>query len=272
LSVDARPIGVFDSGIGGLTVFGALVERLPAERILYLGDTARVPYGTKSPETVTRYTRESARFLLQRGIKALVVACNTASALALPALLQEIPVPTLGVLQPGARRACRLSPSGRIGVIGTEATVSSGAYAEAIRRLRPEASVVAVACPLFVPLAEEGWAEGEVALLVARRYLAEFEGKGIDALVLGCTHYPILKGVIGRVLGGAIPLVDSAEAAAEETAGLLESQGLLAPPGSGHAGHHFYVTDSSMRFAQVGSRFLGKPLERLEQVEITGES
>ena len=270
--MDSRPIGVFDSGIGGLTVFGALAARLPSERILYLGDTARVPYGTKSPETVTRYTRESARFLLQRGIKALVVACNTASALALPSLLGEIPVPALGVLQPGARRACRLSPSGSIGVIGTEATIHSGAYAEAIRRLRPQAKVIAAACPLFVPLAEEGWADGEVALLVARRYLAAFDGSGIDALVLGCTHYPLLKGVIGQVLGGGIALVDSAEAAAEETAALLEDRGLLAAAGAGHAGHHFYVTDSSKRFAQVGSRFLGRPLERLEQVEITGES
>ncbi len=269
--MDSRPIGVFDSGIGGLTVFGALSARLPAEQIFYLGDTARVPYGNKSPETVTRYTRESARFLLQRGIKALVVACNTASALALPALEGEIPVPTLGVLQPGARRACRLSHGGRIGVIGTEATIHSGAYAEAIRRLRPEAHVVSAACPLFVPLAEEGWSEGEVALLTARRYLAPFAAEAIDALVLGCTHYPLLKGVIGSVLGGGIALVDSAEAAAEETAGLLEAQELLAPAGPAHAGHHFYVTDSSRRFAQVGSRFLGRTLERLEQVEITGE-
>jgi len=268
---DARPLGVFDSGIGGLTVFRALARRLPAEQILYLGDTARVPYGTKSPETVTRYTRESARFLLHRRIKALVVACNTASALALPALLAELSVPTVGVLQPGARRACEMSKTGRIGVIGTDATIRSGAYAAALRELRVEAVVTSIACPLFVPLAEEGWTEGEVARLVAQRYLGEFAGQGIDTLVLGCTHYPLLKGVIAEVLGPSIALVDSAEAVADESAKVLQGAGLLAD-GRRSEEHHFYVTDSSRRFAEVGSRFLGTPLERLEQVDITGES
>jgi glutamate racemase len=262
---------VFDSGIGGLTVFRALSRRLPAEQILYLGDTARVPYGNKSPETVQRYTRECARFLLHRRIKALVVACNTASALALPALLTELSVPTLGVLQPGARRACALSASGRIGVIGTDATIRSGAYAAAIREARPEAVVTAIACPLFVPLAEEGWVEGDVARLVAQRYLSGFAQADIDTLVLGCTHYPLLKGVIAEVLGPSIRLVDSAEAVADESAKVLESAGLQAA-GPRSAEHHFYVTDSSRRFAEVGSRFLGTPLERLEQVDITGES
>ncbi|HEV8337022.1 MAG TPA: glutamate racemase [Candidatus Polarisedimenticolia bacterium] len=268
---DPRPIGVFDSGIGGLTVFRALSARLRAESLLYLGDTARVPYGTKSEETVTRYTRESARFLLRRGIKALVVACNTASALALPALADELPVPSLGVIDPGARRACRASATGRIGVIATEATIRSAAYPEAIRRARREARVTAVACPLFVPLAEEGWAESEVALLVARSYLSAFDERGIDAMVLGCTHYPLLRGVIAKVLGDAITLVDSAAAVAEETAMLLAEKGLLAE-GREKGSHHFFVTDSSRRFEEVGSRFLGMPLARLEQVDITGES
>jgi len=269
---DLRPIGVFDSGIGGLTVFRALARRLPAERLLYLGDTARVPYGTKSPETVTRYTRECARFLLHRDIKALVVACNTASAVALPVLDGEFPVPVLGVLDPGAERACRVSASGRIGVIGTEATIRSGAYAGAIRRIRPEAGVIAVACPLFVPLAEEGWTEGEVARLVARRYLEAFDGDGIDALVLGCTHYPLLKGVIAEVIGPGIALVDSAETVAVKAAEMLASRGLLSPPADSPAPeHHFYVTDSSKRFEEVGSRFLGTPMGRLEQVDITEE-
>jgi len=268
---DPRPIGLFDSGIGGLTVFRALGRRLPGEQILYLGDTARVPYGNKSRETVTRYTRECAHFLLRRQIKALVVACNTASALALPALLSELPVPTLGVLQPGAARACRLSASGRIGVIGTEATIRSGAYTEAIHRIRPGSEVFGVACPLFVPLAEEGWTEGEVERLVAQRYLSAFDGKGIDTLVLGCTHYPLLKGVIREALGPAIQLVDSAEAAAEEAARLLEAQELLDDRERGGE-PHFYVTDSSQRFAEVGSRFLGTSMGRLEQVDITGES
>ena len=268
---DPRPIGVFDSGIGGLTVFRALARRLPGEQILYLGDTARVPYGNKSRETVTRYTRECARFLLHRRIKLLVVACNTASALALPSLAEELSVPTLGVLQPGAERACALSRSGRIGVIGTDATIRSGAYASAIRRLRLDAQVTSIACPLFVPLAEEGWTEGEVARLVAEKYLSAFAGKDIDALVLGCTHYPLLKGVISLVLGPSIQLVDSAEAVAEESARRLESSGLLALRERGEE-HHFYVTDSSQRFSEVGSRFLGTPLGRLEQVDITGES
>jgi len=267
---DPRPIGVFDSGIGGLTVFRALSARLPRERILYLGDTARVPYGTKSDETVIRYTRESARFLLRRGIKALVVACNTASALALPRMAGELPVPVLGVIEPGARRACRVSASGKIGVIGTDATIRSGAYPAAIGRLRPDAAVVAVACPLFVPLAEEGWAETDVTREVARHYLKAFKPSGIDALVLGCTHYPLLAGVIGGVLGPAVPLVDSAEATAAEVAGMLEEKGLLADRAEDTI-HHFYVTDSSKRFEEVGSRFLGMPLARLEQVEITGE-
>jgi glutamate racemase len=267
---DSRPIGVFDSGIGGLTVFRAIAERLPRERLLYLGDTARVPYGNKSRETVSRYTRESARFLLRRGIKALVVACNTASALALPSLQGELPVPSLGVIEPGAHRACRLSRSGRIGVIGTEATIRSGAYREAIRRTRTDAEVTAAACPLFVPLAEEGWAETDVARLVAETYLADFAVREIDTMVLGCTHYPLLKRVIGTVLGPGIGLVDSAEATAAETAELLEKGGLLAD-GEGAVEHHFYVTDSSSRFGDVGSRFLGMPLARLEQVDITGD-
>ncbi len=268
---DPRPIGVFDSGIGGLTVFRALSARLPGERILYLGDTARVPYGNKSPETVSRYTRECARFLLRRGIKALVVACNTASALALPSLAPELPVPSLGVIEPGAHRACRVSASGRIGVIGTDATIRSGAYRAAIRRTRPETEVTAVACPLFVPLAEEGWAESEVARLVAETYLAAFKGREIDALVLGCTHYPLLRGVIGSVLGPGIALVDSAEATASEAAEMLKERGLLAD-GDEATDHHFHVTDSSKRFEEVGTRFLGMPLARLEQVDITGES
>jgi glutamate racemase len=267
---DPRPLGVFDSGIGGLTVFRALTKRLPGEQILYLGDTARVPYGTKSPQTVTRYTRECARFLLHRSIKALVVACNTASALALPSLMEELSVPTVGVLQPGAQRACAVSPSGRIGVIGTDATIRSGAYASAIRHLRADAEVSSVACPLFVPLAEEGWTEGEVARLVAEKYLSEFAGRQIDTLVLGCTHYPLLKGVIAQVLGPSIRLVDSAEAVADEAARVLESSDLKALRERGEE-HHFYVTDSSRRFAEVGTRFLGTPLGRLEQVDITGE-
>ncbi len=273
------PVGVFDSGIGGLTVFQALRDRLPkAERLLYLGDTARVPYGTKSDETVTRYALEGARFLLRRGVKALVVACNTMSAVALPALRRELPIPVVGVIGPGAEAACRASRNGIIGVIGTATTIRSAAYARAIASHLPAARVLSQACPLFVPLAEEGWVDNDVARATARAYLVDLKAAGIDTLVLGCTHYPLLKKVIGEVMGDAVRLVDSAEATAGVVRARLEERGLLAtdpaaaPDRAGAAGDdHFFVTDSSERFHEVGSRFLGRRLERLELVDI-GES
>ena len=280
---DAPGIGVFDSGIGGLTVLKALRAALPpSERLLYLGDTARVPYGTKSDETVVRYAFEGARFLTRRGIKALVVACNTMSAVALPELQRAMPFPVVGVIGPGAEAACRATKSRVIGVIGTAATVKSGAYPRAIAFHLPEARVVARACPLFVPLAEEGWVDNDVARATARAYLADLRGGGIDTLVLGCTHYPLLKTVIGDAIGPGVTLVDSAEATATVVRRRLEEKGLLAagaaPAGSAAgatggaaAGRgHFYVTDSSERFLEVGQRFLGQPLGSLELVDITG--
>jgi glutamate racemase len=259
-------IGVFDSGIGGLTVFKALRDALPpSEDLLYLGDTARVPYGTKSAETVVRYALEGARFLAGRRIKALVVACNTMSAVSLNDLERELPFPVVGVIEPGAETASRATRSGAIGVVGTAATIGSGAYTRAIARHRPDARVTGRACPLFVPLAEEGWVDNEVARYTARAYLAGL--KEIDTLVLGCTHYPLLKGIIGGEIGPDVVLVDSAEATAAAVRTRLEMGGLLS--GVDRMGEdHFFVTDSSERFHDVGSRFLGRTLARLERVSL----
>ncbi len=262
-------IGVFDSGIGGLTVFKALRAALPAgERLLYLGDTARVPYGTKSDETVIRYALEGARFLGRRGIKALVIACNTMSAVALPELFRAVAVPVVGVIGPGAEAACRATVRQVIGVIGTAATIKSGAYARAIAAHLPEARVIGRACPLFVPLAEEGWVDNEVARATASLYLADLKRCGIDTLVLGCTHYPLLEDVIREAVGPEVVLVDSARATASVARARLLERGLLAEGAEAAGGDHFFVTDSSERFREVGSRFLGGPLDGLEQIDI----
>ncbi|HZM68818.1 MAG TPA: glutamate racemase [Candidatus Cryosericum sp.] len=282
-------IGVFDSGIGGLTVYKALRAVLPPdERIVYLGDTARVPYGSKSEATVTHYALEGARFFAARGVKALVVACNTMSALALLPLRRAMAGPVIGVIEPGAEAVCRVTRSGIVGVIGTSATIRSGAYPRAILDRLPGARVVARACPLFVPLAEEGWTENDVARAAAAAYLHGLRDEGLDTLVLGCTHYPLLKRVIGETIGPQVRLVDSAEATADATRELLQGQGLLrgaggegAAPAGGAAStasdvvdaagveDHFYVTDPEELFHEVGSRFLGRPMGRLEQVDLT---
>ena len=260
-------LGIFDSGVGGLTVQKAVLERLPAVETIYLGDTARVPYGTKSPEVVTQYSIRNGRFLVARGIDLLVVACNTASAVALPALHAQLEVPVLGVVEPGARAASSASRTGRIGVIGTPSTVASGAYQRAIRALVPDAQVTARACPLFVPLAEEGWTdpEDEVVRAVARRYLAPLLEARVDTVVLGCTHYPLLKAAIARELAG-VTLVDSADAVAGEVRVRLgeRATGRSAAP----TPHHFFVTDTPDRFLAVAERFLGRAIASAEQVDI----
>ncbi|MDT7604517.1 MAG: glutamate racemase [Acidobacteriota bacterium] len=280
------PIGIFDSGVGGLTVYRALHDRLPNERFVYLGDTARVPYGTKSLATVERYALENARFLEARGIKLLVVACNTASALALPVIRAGVDVPVVGVIEPGARAVVERSQGARVGVIATEATVQSGAYRREIERLAPQAEVIERACPLFVALAEEGWAESDVARSVASQYLEEFRGGAVDALVLGCTHYPILRRVIQETVGAGVELIDSGEATAEVVEELLERKKLRratdTPTGRlfaerAHARRlcddldHFYVTDAADRFARVAERFLGSAPSVLEAVEVWGQ-
>lgn len=255
-------IGVFDSGVGGLTVVSALRRRLPGESILYLGDTARLPYGSKSPETVTRYTRRNIEFLTERGVKAVVVACNTASALALPHL--EPPVPTWGVIEPGARKAAAVS-RGRVGVIATEATVRSDAYPRALRALRPDLEILSQACPLFVPLVEEAWHDDPITEEVAERYLRPLLEAGIDTLVLGCTHYPLLKPVLHRVAGPDVTLVDSAEVVAEMVAEGIEARGLTA---THSPEHHFCVTDAGAGFRKLASRILGEQEVSLEWVEV----
>ena len=274
----ALPIGIFDSGVGGLTVYRALHERLPAERFIYLGDTARVPYGTKSLSTVERYGIENAKFLEAQGIKLLVVACNTASALALPAIGNTVNIQVVGVIEPGARAALRIAGGKRIAVIATEATVQSGAYAKAINNIDPRAKVIERACPLFVPLAEEGWANSDVARSVAGQYLRDLRDADLGALVLGCTHYPILRQLIGEVIGTDVPLIDSGEAAAQEVKSLLESKQLRASQTTRELEErrlcddldHFYVTDAAERFAKVAERFLGTAPSVLEAVEVWG--
>jgi glutamate racemase len=261
------PIGVFDSGVGGLTVLRTLMARLPHESTVYLGDTARVPYGTRSGEVVTRYALLSARHLSRCGVKALVVACNTVSAFSLPALADALPIPVIGVIEPGAQAAAARTRGGTIAVLGTPATVASGAYQAALRRLAPLSPVVARACPLFVPLAEEGWTEGEVPRLVAERYLADLRRTGVDTVVLGCTHYPLLARAIAEVLGPQVAIVDSADATAEATESLLKSRHLLRKPDS-PARHRTLCTDVPDRFRSVAERFLGRPVESVELVDL----
>lgn len=267
------PIGIFDSGLGGLTVTRAIFDRLPNEHLLYLGDTARVPYGTRSPETILRYARSCARHLTRRGIKLLVVACNTVSAVALDMLRVELDIPVLGVIEPGARAAVAASRTGRIGVIATGGTVASGAYPRAVASLDSRAEVFARPAPLLVPLAEEGWITGEVPSLVIDRYMRELSGFGVDAVVLGCTHYPLFRPLLderARALCGAdTVVVDSAEATARELATLLEERG-LARASADIGDLSMFVTDMPGRFSEVASRFLGRPVDGLliEQIDL----
>ncbi len=265
---DNRPIGVFDSGIGGLTVVKELMEYLPNEEIIYLGDTARVPYGTKSKETVTRFAFECADFLISKEVKMLVIACNTISASSLDEIEAKFPIPVQGVIIPGARAAVRATKTKRIGIIGTERTISSGAYIDAIRALDNEIEIFPKACPLFVPLAEEGWLDIEVTYLTAIEYLAPFKLKGIDTLVLACTHYPLLKGVIQRVVGRRITLIDSADETAKTVAETLKKMKLERMSDT-LPSHHFYVTDNPNKFMQVGERFLNKEIRNIEEIDIT---
>src|SRR5438270_7973423 len=262
------PIGVFDSGVGGLTVLRALLRRLPNESTVYLGDTARVPYGTRSGEVVTRYALLSARHLAAQGIKALVVACNTVSAHSLPALAEALPIPVVGVIEPGAQAAAARTRGGAIAVLGTPATVASGAYQAALRRLAPLSQVVARACPLFVPLAEEGWTDGEVPRLVAERYLGDLRRSGADTVLLGCTHYPLLAGVIAEVVGPSVQIVDSAQTAAQAVSDLLAARGL--DRSGGTAWHRTLCTDVPDRFHRMAERFLGRPLDSVEEVDLVG--
>lgn len=265
-----QAIGIFDSGVGGLTVQREIIRALPQEDTIYFGDTARVPYGTKSPETVARYAHEISRFLLHKEIKLLVVACNTASAVALPGLKRALNIPVVGVIEPGARRAVAVTRSGRVGVIGTAGTIRSSAYSRAIKRLKPDCEVLTRACPLFVPLAEEGWVDNQVARLTAQAYLADLQEAGIDTLVLGCTHYPLLKPLIADIMGPSVALVDSAEETARTVADILKQHGMLRPE-TEQGNHHYYVSDIPAGFIRVGNRFLGGKLGDVYQVNLDNE-
>ncbi len=262
------PIGIFDSGIGGLTVVRAIRRLLPCEDIIYLGDTARVPYGTKSPETVIQFAREDARFLLRQRIKAIVVACNTVSAWALPELERICKVPVFGVIEPGVSSALQRTKNYRIGVIGTNATINSRSYTAAIMAQVKKAKVFAKACPLLVPLVEEGWINHKVTLEVLSIYLKPLLNKNIDTLVLGCTHYPLLKSEIKKITGTEIALVDSAQSCAESVKVKLENRGLLHPSTDRKGNVTVYVTDAPEHFTRLADRFLGSALKTAWKAEL----
>lgn len=266
----AAPIGIFDSGLGGLTVARAVFDRLPHDSTIYFGDTARVPYGPKSPDVVRRYSLEILDWLLRQQVKAVVVACNTSTAHALEALSAAAPVPVIGVIEPGAAAAVAAAGGKPIGIIGTAGTIASGAYERAICALNPAATVISHACPLFVPLVEEGWFEHPATELVARAYLEPLQAAGVGVVVLGCTHYPLLKPLLGRILGPEVTLIDSAEVVAEALAAALRASG-LEQRASGSATHRFAVSDDPARFGLVGARFLGDRLGKAELVSLEAE-
>jgi glutamate racemase len=262
-------IGIFDSGIGGLTVLREIKRHLPSENIIYLGDTARVPYGTRSAQTVLKYSIANTDFLLKQNIKLLIIACNTASAIATEALRKRYAIPVVEVITPGARGAARATRTGKVGVIGTEATIKSAAYQKAIKELRPDIDVVARPCPMFVPLAEEGWCDpaDKIVNMTASRYLEELKHYEVDTLVLGCTHYPLLKGAIQSVMGDGVTLIDSAEETAKEVSILLNDS-KLRRTGTGQGICSFFVTDIPHRFIETGKLFLGNQIESAQLVDI----
>ena len=260
-----QPIGVFDSGIGGLTVVKALIEELPSESIVYFGDTARVPYGTKSKSTIVKFSLENVEFLLRFDVKCIVIACNTSSSWALPTLRKYFKVPIIGVIRPGALAAVRRTRRKRVGVIGTTATINSGAYEMAIHRIDPSIKVFSQRCPLFVPLVEEGWLDGSISLQVAEQYLQPLMRRRIDTLILGCTHYPLLTHTIQQVMGPGVALVDSAKQTVGEVRGALMGADAL----SDHRAkprYRFFVTDEPTHFNRVGHQFLGRFIGPVERV------
>lgn len=260
-----RPIGIFDSGVGGLTVLKEILRVLPDENTIYLGDTARVPYGIRSPETVIRYSFENTKFLSSKDIKILVVACNTASSVSLDAVKSRVSIPVVGVIEPGAKAAARASRSKKIGVIGTEATIRSNAYTKAIKGIDESIEVIGLSCPLFVPLVEEGWTDGDVAALIAEKYLTDLQERDVDTVVLGCTHYPLLKKVIAEVMGAEVQLIDSAIETSQEIRVILEDLGMSRDRKS-LSFREFYVTDSPERFLKVGEKFLGQQIDHIEKI------
>ena len=264
------PIGVFDSGVGGLTVAKEIMRQLPDEQIVYFGDTARVPYGSKSKKTITTYTRQIVRFLQSKDVKAIVVACNTASAYALETVRKEVPVPMIGVVKPGAKAAAEATRNGRIGVIGTEGTIKSGIYTEFLSATNPNVTVFGKACPLFVPLVEEGWLQDPITVEVAKRYISELLDKDIDTLVLGCTHYPLLRKLIREVVGERVTLVNPAYETAVTLRTLLQERGLAHPKRDTLPEHTFFVSDGADKFRDFANSIL--PCEVVETKDVTIES
>jgi glutamate racemase len=262
-----KPIGVFDSGVGGLTVAKRIFQLLPTEKVIYFGDTGRYPYGPRSRQIVRRFSFQNVNFLLRQRVKFIVVACNTASAVALPELQKYYQIPIIGVIEPGAAAAIEATKNQKVGVIGTLGTISSGAYQKAIRGRSNRVKVFSVPCPLFVSLAEEGYVDRKATYLIAREYLTPLIKKGVDTLVLGCTHYPLLKEVISKVMGNKVKLIDSAEETAKEAKNFLEDNRLLRKP-KGEAFHKFYVSDVPDKFVQVGQRFLRSPIHNVKRINI----
>ena len=252
---ESRPIGIFDSGVGGLTVVGQVQAKLPKESIIYFGDTARVPYGTKSKETITRFSVENVEFLMRHNVKLVVVACNTASSLSLDFLKRCFKVPIVGVIRPGARRAAQATKNNRVGIIGTRATIGSGAYQRELKAANPRITAFSQSCPLFVPLVEEGWINTKITYEVVWRYLKALKAKAIDTLILGCTHYPLLKSAIADIMGSGVALVDSAEEAAVVVDRIIDSQ-RLAKSSKVKPSYKFFVSDDPRHFVEVGERFL----------------
>jgi len=259
-----KPIGIFDSGVGGLTVVKQIFKKLPHEEIVYLGDTARVPYGTKSPETIKKFSIENADFLLRFKVKLIVVACNTASSTSMDELIRHVNVPVIGVIKPGAKKAVTVTRNNKIGVIGTYTTIKSRAYVREIKNISSKIDVASKPCPLFVPLVEEGWLREKATFAIAEKYLAFFRRKGIDTLVLGCTHYPLLKQVIGKVMGKKVKIIDSASSVADEVHTILMSMGELSD-NKRKPRHKFFVTDAVEHFVRVGEKFLGTKIQRAER-------
>lgn len=262
---DNRPIGVFDSGVGGLTVVKQLMKQLPTEQIVYFGDTARIPYGTKSEKIVRRFALEDSFFLLDKQVKMIVVACNTASSVAVPMLKKVLDVPVTGVIQPGARAAVQTTRNRKIGVIGTAATIRSGSYQREIKKSATDTHVLARPCPLFVPLVEEGWIEDEATYLIARRYLQPILDNGIDTLILGCTHYPLLKNVLSEICGPGVRLVDSGVETAKVVERILNEKHLLADPRQ-IPEHRFYLSDLPYKFQEIAERFLKQSIPHVQTV------
>jgi glutamate racemase len=261
-----QSIGIFDSGLGGLTVMQAVSKLLPCESIVYLGDTARVPYGSKSSETIIKYSLENCRFLIDRGVKAIVVACNSSSAHAMTAIRNEFEIPVIGVVEPGVSAAITSKKCNRIGVIGTQATISSDVYARALKIFHPNAHVVSLACPLFVPLVEEGLLDGDVADAIIQHYLVPLKAENIESLILGCTHYPMLKPIINRFFDDQLTLIDSGESAAHTLKDLLTKKGILSTVPSEK--NQCFVTDIPNRFEAIASRFLGDSLPSVSQINL----